>query len=421
MNFDLVVRAALRADGELVAPARWTVVDGRTMSLEIATRGEAEQAVDGVLLPGLVNAHSHHDLGGVEPVAATGSFPDWLLTIGATRAADRDVELAAEVEARALRARGVVASGDIDATSGAATRGRSRGGLTGVSYLEIVGVHEQRALVNLDRALSNAAALGTTCGLSPHAPYSVHADALPKIVAAASKQGLPLAMHVAETPEETRFMLRGDGPFLGFLEAIGKGLPFRRVPRKRPIAYVDDAGLLAADGLVIHGNDLDDDDIARLAARGSSVVYCHGTHQHFERPRHRFLDLLAAGVNVALGTDSAASNAGIDLWGEMRRLVRDRPDIAPLQVLHCATVGGWRALGRSTESGLFSSGAPATGFVVGEAPLDVEGWSAEAVAEWALLGDSRVALCCDGVDLVSGEHAKLAGVSTFLDTVSGQG
>lgn len=404
-----------------MAPARWTVEAGRTSSLQRATEAEAARAVDGVLLPGLVNAHSHHDLGGVAPKPSSGSFPDWLLSIGVTRGEDRDVEAAAEGEARALRRRGVVASGDIDATAGAATRGRRRAGLGGRSYLEIVGVHAERARVQLDQALAAAEALGGACGLSPHAPYSVHVDVLPEIVAAAARRDLPLAMHVAETEEETRFLTHGDGPFASFLDVIGKGWPFPRAPRMRPVEYVDSCGLLRAGCVVVHGNDLDDDDVARLAERRASVVYCHGTHRHFDRPRHRLLDLLGAGVNVALGTDSSASNDGVDLWSEVRRLAADRPDVPRDVVLRCATLGGRRALGLDEGPATFRSGDAAEGFVVGAAPADVESLDAEALADWALTDDVSMAFCCQTDEVVRRDDEELAGASAFLDTVRAEG
>lgn len=415
MGFELVVRAAWSPDGRVVAPARWRVDGGLTTSLERAD--EADDVVDGVLLPGLVNAHSHHDLGGMAPAASTGSFSDWLLSIGATRGAERDVEAAALVEAVALRRRGVVASGDIDASAGAASRARRRAGLGGRSYVEVVGVHRARALVQLERALEVARALGDEGGLSPHAPYSVHVDALPDVVAASRHRRLPLAMHVAETEDETRFLQHGDGPFAAFLDVIGKGHPFPRPPRMRPVEYVDAHGLLAAGCVVVHGNDLDDDDVARLAAHATPVVYCHGTHRHFDRPPHRLLDLLAAGVPVALGTDSSASNDGVDLWNELRRLVVDRPDVRPDVALRCATVGGRVALRMPLGPATFESGDDAAGVVVGPAPDGVERLDATDLAAWALTGDADVALTCRGDEVVAAPDVALAGASAFLDTV----
>ncbi|HZM00092.1 MAG TPA: amidohydrolase family protein, partial [Planctomycetota bacterium] len=270
-------------------------------------------------------------------------------------------------------------------------------------------------------ALALADRLGAAgAGLSPHAPYSVHEDVVAEIVRAASRRGLRLAMHLAETPEETRYLLRGDGPFERFLGAIGKGRPFAGPPRLRPVAWADRAGLLEAGCVVVHGNDLDDDDLACLAARRASVVYCHGTHRHFERPRHRIGELLAAGVNVALGTDSGLSNQGIDLWDELRRLSVDRPDLDPLALLRCATAGGREALGLEPGAARWQPGTRADALLLGAPPPSVESLTARAVAAWALSGAARPAATVHGGEFVAGPVAS-AGLAAFLDAPSAQG
>jgi len=241
-----------------------------------------------------------------------------------------------------------------------------------------------------------------------------------EVVRAASRRGLRLAMHLAETPEETRFLLRGDGPFARFLQAIGKGRPFGSPPGLRPVAWAERTGLLAAGCVVVHGNDLDDDDLACLAARRASVVYCHGTHRHFDRPRHRIGELLAAGVNVALGTDSGLSNRCVDLWDELRRLAADRADLDPLDLLRCATAGGRVALGLEPGAARWQAGTRADALLLAGAPPSVESLPAREVAAWALSGDSRPAATVHGGLFVAAPsaHPQLA---AFLDAPLAQG
>lgn len=349
--------------------------------------------VDGLLLPGLVNAHAHLDLAGSGPVASSGSFPEWLLGIGAVRETERDIQAASAAEAMSLAQRGVVAVGDIDGSAGHGTRGRRGSRLGGRSYLEIVGVNAASARARLAQTLREVDRLGGgghELGLSPHAPYSVHEDVLPEIVRAGTARGLPLAMHLAESEEETRFLLNGDGAFADFLETIGRGSPFARAPGVRPIEYAERAGLLAAGGAVIHGNDLDDSDIERLSRHRSAVVYCHGTHRHFDRPPHRLMDLAAAGVEIAFGTDSGASNQGIDLFSELARLAADRPEIPPLMILQGATRGGRRALHLPEGPATWDEGSTADGCVVGPCPPDAESMSSEDLAAWVWSGEAAL-------------------------------
>ena len=341
--------------------------------------------------------------------------------MGGVRGDGRDVEEAARAESEALARAGVTLVGDIDWSGGVATRGRVAAGLEGVAYHEIVGVHRERARMRLAEVLQLVDRSGPAgAGLSPHAPFSVHHEVVREIVQAAARRGLRLAMHLAETPEETRFLLHGDGPVLRLLHAIGKGLPFDAPPRLRPVAWADEAGLLAAGCLVVHGNDLDDDDVARLAARGSSVVYCHGTHSHFGRPRHRIAELLAAGVNVALGTDSGLSNRGVDLWAELQRLAADRPDLDPLALLRCATAGGRQALGLQPEAASWRPGTRADALLLAEPPPSVETWAPRDVASWALSGAARPAATVHGGRVVLGRETSPS-LAAFLDASRAQG
>ena len=171
----------------------------------------------------------------------------------------------------------------------------------------------------------------------------------------------------------------------------------------------------------MHANDLDADDVARLAARGSSVVYCHGTHSHFARPRHPIVELLAAGVNVALGTDSGLSNLEVDPWTELVRLVRERPDLDPLAALRCASLGGRRALRLPEGPARFERGAPADALLVGPVPA---GWEPrDARTAWLGLlegGAGPLATLAAGRPRASADEPPAA-LRAFLDTVSGQG
>ncbi|MDG2149995.1 MAG: amidohydrolase family protein [Planctomycetota bacterium] len=369
----------------------WEIAGGCTTRFVAA--GSRARPVDGVLIPGLVNAHSHLDLAGSPAVPSRGSFPEWLRSVGALRASGRNIVDAASQEAQSLAQCGVVAVGDIDGSQGEGTRGRRLAKLGGRSYLEIIGVEREAArqrLASVMRTVDTLGCAGHELGLSPHAPYSVHEDVLPEIVRAGEVRGLPLAMHIAESADETRYLMHGDGPFAGFLESIGQGKPFARPPGIRPIEYVERAGLLASGGAVIHGNDLDDDDIDRLARHQSSVVYCHGTHRHFDRPPHRLLELDGVGVDVAFGTDSAASNQEVDLFSELVRLAADRPDVPPLLILKGATHGGRRALKLPEGPATWAVGSVADGCVLGPCPEDLESMGSDALASWAWSGEASV-------------------------------
>jgi cytosine/adenosine deaminase-related metal-dependent hydrolase len=419
-TFTLAVRGALLADGEYLAPALWKVTAGRTTSLSSESGDDAE-LLDAVLLPGLVNAHTHLDLAGTEPVRPTGGFTDWLLDVRKARGAESDVTVGAGAQARRLAARGVTAVGDIDASGGRALQARRDVPLDGVSYLEIVGVNRDSARARLGQALELVDRFGPGVGLSPHASYSVHQDVLPEIARAAVRRGVRLAMHLAETPEEERFLRHGDGPFEEFLATIDRGRPFDSPPGVGPVEYAERAGLLAAGCVVVHGNELDDDDIERLARHGCSVVYCHGTHRHFDRPPHRIADLLQSGVNVALGTDSGMSNQGVDLYSETCRLSRERSDLDPVALLRCATLGGRTALGLDACTALFAAGTRADASLLCDVPDDVESMTGRAVAEWVFSGSATLATTIHAGVVGTIDEKAPAALRALLDSVTKRG
>ncbi len=120
----------------------------------------------------------------------------------------------------------------------------------------------------------------------------------------------------------------------------------------RPLDYL--RRLAACDrALVIHGNYLDREELEFVAAHAQrlSVIYCPRTHAYFGHPRHPLPRLLAAGANVALGTDSRASNPDLGILDEMRFVARQFPEIASAVVLELGTLRGARALGLEEDVG----------------------------------------------------------------------
>jgi cytosine/adenosine deaminase-related metal-dependent hydrolase len=128
-------------------------------------------------------------------------------------------------------------------------------------------------------------------------------------------------------------------------------------PGSRPLDYLR---LLAnaPHSLVIHGNFLDEEERAFMAAQHErmSLVYCPRTHTYFQHPPYPLKDLLDRGVNVALGTDSRASNPDLDLLAEMRYIARTYDAMEPDQVLRLGTIAGAVALRRTDEIGSLTPG-----------------------------------------------------------------
>jgi len=347
---------------------------------------------DTTLVPGTVNAHTHLDLthmGPLEHDPSHGLTP-WLHKVVAGRVHEPD-EIAASVRegiAKSL-AGGVVAVGDIAGwTDHGPTltphRALAESELAGTSYVEFfaIGPTESgridvmRTFMSEHRAeFREALASDTRLGVSPHAPYTVTRAAYDACVEFAP--AFPLTTHLAESHAERQFIADARGPKRELLEAmnlwsesvaadIGDGV--------HPIQHLA-VVLERAPWLVAHVNDADDAGIATLARTNTSVAYCPRSSAYFgtdaEFGPHRYRDMLAAGVNVCLGTDSIVNldtPGRIAVLDEMRLLVT-RDGLDPATALAMGTTHGARALGLEPESFTFAPGATLRGLVaIDDAP-----------------------------------------------------
>ncbi|HHH36599.1 MAG TPA: TRZ/ATZ family hydrolase [Gammaproteobacteria bacterium] len=181
---------------------------------------------------------------------------------------------------------------------------------------------------------------------APHAPYTVSDGPLEKIVTYAEEVDIPIHMHVHETAAEVE----------GALEQHGE----------RPLARLRRLGLLTPRLLAVHMTQLEADDIALLAESGAHVVHCPESNLKLASGFCPVARLLEAGVNVALGTDGAASNNDLDMLGEMRSaallakaVAGDASALPAADALRMATLGGARALGLDGITGSLEKGKAA--------------------------------------------------------------
>jgi cytosine/adenosine deaminase-related metal-dependent hydrolase len=183
---------------------------------------------------------------------------------------------------------------------------------------------------------------GVKLGVQPHAPYSCGPD----VYRAAAALGLPLATHLAETLEELEFIDRAAGPLADMLRDFGVWDETISGSGQHPIDHVltliDGQPLLAA-----HLNYIGDRHLDLLAHAPISIAYCPRASTYFGHPSHRYRDMLAHGINVALGTDSILclhTPERISVLDEMRHLHR-RDATDPATLLRMATINGARTLG----------------------------------------------------------------------------
>ena len=374
----LKARYVVPVDGPVSENGCIVVDGGRIRSVGPAIDHEGESATDfgaAVLTPGFVNAHTHLELTGrAGRVPPTPDFVDWLrrlMVIRNAQPATRETLQAAVREgiSQSLAA-GVTALGDITTAPAWTREALAESGVSAVSFGEVAAIGRRRHLL-AERLAAAAAATRATArmriGISPHAPYTVAPDAMRACAERARSIEAPLCTHLSETPEEERFTRFADGPLAEFLRDLNVWDQSISASGCSPIELAERTGLLSDRTVIAHANYVSDADVERIARWGASVAYCPRTHAAFGHAAHRFREMLTAGINVCVGTDSLASNPSLSVLDELRFLHRRHPDIAAAELLAMGTIRGARALGLANETGSLTPGKYADLAVI---PLD---------------------------------------------------
>jgi 5-methylthioadenosine/S-adenosylhomocysteine deaminase len=320
------------------------------------------------LLPGLVNAHTHGAMSLFRGIADDVPLQVWLerhiWPREARFVAPDFVYDGARLAAAEMLRSGITCCNDMYFFPDASARAFLDLGMRamlGLPVLDFPTPYAADADAYLARGLEIRDALKheerLAFSLSPHAPYTVGNATWEKIVVYARQLDLPIQTHLAETAHEVALSLAEHG--------------------RTPLQRLHDLGATGPQFIAIHGVHLAADDIALLAAQGCHVVHCPISNMKLGSGIAPVSALVAAGVNVALGTDGAASNNRLDLFGEMRiaallaKVATGDPAMLPAQqVLAAATLAGARALGLEREIGSLVAGKQADVVAVDLSALD---------------------------------------------------
>lgn len=318
---------------------------------------------DVVLLPGLVNAHTHLELTGYRGRLSPGPLWEWfdhLIRLRWAPGANQAEQAAVSEGARQSLAAGVTCVGDISRTGGH-VRELQSSPIRKVCFLELISgaLAPPNDAATLARALKEAAKTAdarTVVGISPHAPYTVTGPDLKACASLAAEHDTPVTMHLLETREEADW-LAGRGTFLrDFLVKCKLPTATEDAAAGSTVERLSNSGLIGLRPLLAHVNYLDDAGLAALARSGASVAYCPRSHRFFGHAPHRWREMLAAGINVCLGTDSLASNDSLSILDELRCLRGLAPNFSPDELLEMGTIRGAIGLRLEQEIGSLEHG-----------------------------------------------------------------
>lgn len=370
--------------GAVIDGGELTIVDRQIVRVGPSVAGRAAIDLgDVAILPPLVNCHAHLEFSGYEaPLGAPGiAFTDWLRLVIADQWARREGPPQVAVQWRVQGWDEAVSGGaawvadvttvaepwqDHSSNSTASPIGPSGH----LPMWEVLGATPSRAEAAWQRATDMVAGWASArtsrrWGLSPHAPYSTSWPLVARSCAVSAAEGVPLAMHLAESREELELLAAGTGPFRTLLEDLGA---WSEETQPRSVSIHDYLTMLASAhrGLVVHGNYLSQPEADLLAQHRHrmTLVYCPRTHAYFGHDPYPLAKRVQGGVRMVLGTDSRASNPDLSLWREWQFAAATHPAVDPWRVLQMVTTDAAWALGIGHRAGRLAAGLPAQFLVV---------------------------------------------------------
>lgn len=383
----------------------------------VRSRRDAGTTIDGrghILIPGLVNTHTHAAMTLMRGYADDIPLREWLerkIWPLEAHLTGEDVFWGTKLACLEMIRSGTLAFNDMYFFMEEAARAASEMGLRatlahGFIDLGDAGRREKeiRATERFVSAVKGMADPRIRPAVGPHAVYTVSPEALRWCADFSREEAVGIHVHLAETEQEVRDCVRSYG--------------------KRPAAHLDACGCLTERTVAAHCCWLDRDECALLAARGASAS--HNPTSNMKLAVNRAMPypwMKVAGVNVTLGTDGCASNNSLDMFGAMKdaallqKFAWNSQTVLPApEVLHMATEAGARALG--IPSGRIEEGAPADLVLVSRrAPAMMPLFSEESNLVYAATGSSVNTVICDGRILML--HGEVPGEEEILARAAG--
>lgn len=301
----------------------------------------------------LVNAHTHLELGWLHylcPKEQGEPFPRWMEKLVKRSAKAREAGKRDDLMQRSiaqgiaqLKAAGTTHVGDIT-QSGLSIEPLFASGLSGVVYIEVLGMVREVGMFMVERAIQFVEEFRpkeTTMriGITAHAPYSTHPDVFRATADYCIANDVPLCVHIAESPDEVTLLRDGTGPLYEMNKRFGLIEHFR-APRTSPVQYLADLGVLKAQPMLVHVVQATDAEFDLIAESGSTIAHCPRSNSLLQCGRLPLEKVLARNIPVAFGTDSLASSPSLDIADELtyaQQLHEGRVSIEMLTAMHYNT------------------------------------------------------------------------------------
>jgi len=316
--------------------------------------------VSGILIPALTNCHIHTELShltDISPPEEGETIVDWIEQLIFRRASDEvpDAAIISSINEtiRQQHRSGVILLGDICNIRENIPQ-RKHGLVEVYSFYEMLAPNRQRTA----EALKILSEIPIDQSVSPHAVYSTSAQLIATLKERADENDQIVSIHLAESKEELEFISNRSGAFRTFLEKRKSwdGTISPDCPYKGSADYLKKLNVLDEKTLCVHCVHVDDEEIAILAETKAKVCLCPGSNEFLGVGRAPLDTMLASGILPGIGTDSSTSNSQLDIWHEMKILLRNFPGVPASTIFKMATFGGAAALHREKDYGTLSPG-----------------------------------------------------------------
>ena len=312
-----------------------------------------------VIMPGLVNVHTHLELPRLLDDIRGQNYTDWVLNLlkEKKRLTRSDYAAAAQRNIVSLIRSGTTTVAEIS-TQGVSPLVLGKSGLRAIIFHEIISMVQDRHDLVLPR-LQSASRL-IRYGYSPHSPHTVSEIALRELHRITARRAIPLCMHVSETNDESRLLQHKKNSLDRLYAAAGWDVS--RAPKARSsFEFLRSIGILSPAFLAVHAVHTDRTDIAIIKRSGAGIAHCPRSNHEIGIGTMHLDKFLQTRIPVGLGTDSLASSPTLNLWDEMRfaHKVHRRSGVTTRDIFHMATLGGAKALGMDQEIGSLEPGKKA--------------------------------------------------------------
>ena len=304
----------------------------------------------GVLMPALINAHTHLELGALKgKIPCSNGFESWVRHLLKARADLTSAAMMTGIWAgiEELETTGCGAIGEI-ATLGLSENPFFASTLGGIWFKEHLG--DQLS------SLSKGELIGARRSWAGHAPHTTSPALLAHLKNETRRHHRPFSIHLSESPQEVEFIQSAQGAWADFLTERRIDFSSWPLPSRSPVAYLDQLGLLDERTLAVHVLQADAQDFKILAEHNVAVIVCPRSNQRLHRQSPNITGMLEAGLRVCLGTDSLASCDSLNLFDEMAATARQFPGISPQTLLSMATIHGAASLGLKSQFGTLNPG-----------------------------------------------------------------